>query len=209
MQITLSNELAELHQFILKTFATTGSSPTVSAIQEQFSLDTEAEVEQLLKELEATRAIHRSEGDALVTHAYPFSNEPTPHQVTLASGVQVYSMCAIDALGIPFMLKTNASIASECLECQQSVKVAVENGKVASHDPDGLMVGYVPMGNCSTPATEQCPHINFFCSQKHLESWAKAHPEHDLKFMNLDQALEQGERIFGSAMSGDACCSSS
>jgi len=209
MKVMLTDTLAELHQFILQIFVATGHSPTLSDVQEQFSLDNEEDAEKLLSDLEQTRAIHRNSGDTLVTHVYPFSNEPTAHRVTLASGVQVNSMCAVDALGIPFMLKTDALIDSECLQCQQAVHVNVKAGKIVDHAPNNLMVGYVPMGNCSTPATEQCPHINFFCSQEHLEAWAKEHPEHDLKFMNLEQALEQGERIFGSAMSGDACCSSS
>ncbi len=208
MKVMLTDRLAELHQFILQSFVATGHSPELSDIQKRFSLDGEDDAEQLLSELEQTKAIHRNPGDVLVTHAYPFSNEPTPHLVTLASGVQVNSMCAVDALGIPFMLKTDAEIKSECLECQQSVHVNVKDGKIADHGPDDLMVGYVPMGSCSSPATEQCPHINFFCSQKHLDAWAKNNPEHELKFLTLEEGLKQGENIFGSLMSGSSgsCC---
>lgn len=205
MKVMLTEALAKLHQFILQTFVDTGQSPTLSDIQKQFSLDTEADAEKLLSELEQTKAIHRNPGDFLVTHAYPFSNEPTAHQVTLASGVKVYSMCAVDALGIPFMLNTDARIESECLHCQQAVHISVQAEKISDHSPKELMVGYVSMGNCSTPATEQCPHINFFCSQKHLDTWSNNHPEHELKFLPLEQALEQGKRIFGDLLN-EFCC---
>lgn len=209
MQLTLSKQQAQLHQFILKTFASSGRSPSLADVQRAFSLNTEEDAERLLAELEQTQAIHRAPGDALVTHAYPFSNDPTPHRVRLASGVGVYAMCAIDALGIPFMLRSNAAIESACLQCKQAVHVDVREGKIAGHAPKGLMVGYVPMGCCSTPATEQCPHINFFCSQEHFAAWAKDNPEHDLKALTLDRALEQGEKIFGAAMnnSSESCCS--
>ncbi|MGH3546890.1 MAG: organomercurial lyase [Pseudonocardiaceae bacterium] len=33
--------------------------------------------------------------------AYPFSAAPTRHRVRLATGVDTYAMCVIDALGIP------------------------------------------------------------------------------------------------------------
>jgi hypothetical protein len=36
--------------------------------------------------------------------AYPFSATQTPHRVRIAGGAEVWSMCAIDALGIPAML---------------------------------------------------------------------------------------------------------
>jgi len=209
VQSTLSGRLSELHRFILNAFANTGRSPASADIQQRFSLSTESEVERLLAELEKTKAIHRAPGDPLVTHAYPFTSEPTPQRVTLASGVRVYSMCAVDALGIPLMLNTDVQIESECLGCKQAVVVNVRNGRIAHHAPDTLIVGYVPLACCATPATEQCPHVNFFCSREHLNDWAKDNPNQELKSLTLDQALEQGKRSFGSMLTGSSasCCS--
>jgi hypothetical protein len=200
MRIELTERQARLHQFILKSFSEQGRSPSLAEVQQEFSLDDESTAERFIGELEATKAIHRNTGDPLVTHAYPFSNEVTPYQVTLAAGTEVYSMCAIDALGIPFMLNQGATIISQCKHCGQAVSVEINEGKLASHAPDSLLVGYMPLGSCSTPATEQCPHINFFCSQEHLEVWMKSHPVEELKSLALPDALERGRQIFGSMM---------
>ncbi len=200
MKVMLSEKLAELHQFILQTFANTGHSPSLAEIQQQFSLDTEQEANQWVADMEYTKVIHRTPGDLLVTHAYPFSNEKTRYKVILASGVQVHAMCAIDALGIPFMLDTNAMIESECLHCQGSIQISIKNSDIVNHSPENLLIGYVPMGCCSTPATDQCPLINFFCSQAHFNHWTKNNPTQGVKFLNLEQGLEQGKRIFASMM---------
>jgi len=215
MKIALTQQQSDLHQFILKTFATTGRSPTLEDVQAQFSLADITEAESAIADLEQRGAIHRNPADSLVTHIYPFSNEPTAHRVALANGPEVYSMCAVDALGIPFMLNTDATITSSCLQCGQEVQVHVKSGEIVHHSPDGTLVGYVPVENCCTPATEQCPHINFFCSQGHLQEWKAAHPEHDVKELPLQQALERGKAIFGPMMSpqmgpiNEECCSHS
>ena len=209
MRIELSDELAELHQFILKSFAERGRSPSLIEVQHQFSLDDESSAEHLIARLEETKAIHRNPGDPLVTHAYPFSNEPTPYQVMLSTGTEIYAMCAVDALGIPFMLNQDARISSHCKHCNQAVGVHVKDGTLEEHAPDSLLVGYMPLSCCSTPATEQCPHINFFCSQEHLDAWMNQHPEEELKPLAMPDALERGRQIFGNMMnpSAESCCS--
>jgi len=200
MKIELTDRLAELHRFILESFVASGHSPTLADVQHRFGLSDEESAENMLAELEATRAIHRASGDPLATHAYPFSNEPTPHRVQLASGVQVYAMCAVDALGIPFMLNTDARIESGCSHCGQSITVAVQDGALAEHAPESLLVGYMPLDCCTTPATEQCPNINFFCSPEHLDEWMENHRGEELKTLSLSQALERGREIFGAMM---------
>ncbi|KAK4938775.1 hypothetical protein LTR66_015066, partial [Elasticomyces elasticus] len=45
-----------------------------------------------------------------ISVAYPFSIGPTRHRVELQNGVTVFAMCAIDALGIPPMVDSNATI---------------------------------------------------------------------------------------------------
>src|SRR5215831_684656 len=101
-----------LHRFILETFARTGHSPTLEDIQHKFVLSSIKEADSRVAELERRGSVHRNPGDREITHAYPFSNEPTSHRVQLANGPQVYAMCAIDALGMPFMLKKDAKIRS-------------------------------------------------------------------------------------------------
>lgn len=160
-----------LHLFILETFAKTGRSPTLDQIQHQFQLATMSDAEARVTALERTGAIHRNPGDAVVTHAYPFSNDPTWHRVRLARGPQVYSMCAIDALGIPFMLGRDATISSRCAGCGNDVMVEVRGHKVVSHQPAQIVIWLAEVRKDCLAATDLCPDLNFFCSPHHLGRW--------------------------------------
>lgn len=51
-------------------------------------------------------------GEGAIGVAYPFSGRPTPHRVRLGPAAEANAMCAIDALGIPFMVGTSAEIVS-------------------------------------------------------------------------------------------------
>jgi len=75
-----------LHQFILETFAKTGRSLTLENIQREFTLSGIEEADSLVAKLERQGSVHRNSGDRVITHAYPFSNEPTAHRVQLADG---------------------------------------------------------------------------------------------------------------------------
>src|SRR5215207_11592510 len=66
----------------------------------------------VLARLEEQDLLVRDPATGAIVSLYPFSGVPTPHRVTVAGGNAVYSMCAIDALGIPFMLGTDAVIES-------------------------------------------------------------------------------------------------
>lgn len=68
----------------------------------------------------------RIDGDRRVVVAYPFSAQPTRHRVTLHDGRTYYAMCAIDALGIPYMLG--------------------QRGDVQAHEPDGPSIVRVNIG---------------------------------------------------------------
>ncbi|MBI1729341.1 alkylmercury lyase family protein [Candidatus Acetothermia bacterium] len=178
----------------------------------RLSLKSEAAAEELLVNLAARGAIHRASSNATGLHAYPFSDEPTRHGVALASGTKVFAMCAVDALGIPFMLHTDATIDSSCLLCDVPVTVVVKNGLLVKHSPRTVVVGNVPLDCCSTPATDQCPHINFFCKPAHLREWQQSHTDQPLTELTLAEALARGQQIFGpmlsrdNGQSPDQCC---
>ena len=185
-----------VHRFILETFATTGHAPTLEDIQAKLQLTSVEEAEALIAELEEKGCVHRKAGDRTVTHAYPFSNEPTPHRVHLADGPQVYAMCAVDALGMPFMLKRDAEIHSHCTHCQDELTVHIQHEKVTHHSPVGLVVWLPPVQDKCVAATDLCPSVNFFCSAVHLNQWRAAHPEKRGEMLTLEQALGRGRKTF-------------
>ncbi len=191
-----------LHRFILETFAKTGHAPTLKTIQREFALPSLEEAHSLVAELERRGAIHRNPGDHAITHAYPFSNEPTAHRVQLADGPQVYAMCAIDALGMPFMLKQEAKIRSACAQYSGEVQIQVQAGQITQQSPERILVWLPTVTERCVAALDLCPEVNFFCSPEHLKQWNAEHPEHHGQLLTLAQALEYGRKTFATLLQG-------
>ncbi|MEO3779855.1 organomercurial lyase [Micromonospora sp. B11E3] len=74
-------------------------------------------------------------GPRRLVAAYPFSPTPTPTPHVVALGdIEVFAMCAIDALGMPFMLGADATITSTDPHIGQPVGVTITNG-AATYQP--------------------------------------------------------------------------
>jgi hypothetical protein len=193
-------QLRSARRFVLQTFAATGRSPSLADIQRRFHLASPDEADTLVRDLETAGSVHRNPGDAAITHAYPFSNEPTAHRVQLAGGPEVYAMCAIDALGMPYMLKQDASVASVCEHCGSHITVRVERQQVVSRSPSDIVVWYAAAREGCVVATDLCPSLNFFCSAAHLGMWRAAHAHADGRMLNFEQAVEAGRKTFENMM---------
>jgi hypothetical protein len=191
-----------IHRFILEAFAHTGRSPTLEDIQRQFALSSVEEANLLVAALERRGSVHRNPGDRAITHAYPFSNEPTAHRVQLAGGPQVYAMCAIDALGMPFMLKKDVEIYSTCARCERAIYIQIESEQLRGQSPEDMMVWFPVRKDKCVVATDLCPDLNFFCSLTHLQQWRAEHSEQHGHLLTLTQALERGRKIFESLLQG-------
>jgi hypothetical protein len=119
--------------------------------------------------------------------AYPFSAVPTPHVVRIEGGPEVFSMCAIDALGIAAMTGRPVTIRSAEPGTGNPVTVAVppRRGR-AAWQPRGAVVysGQQDRATCTAPdavvpsvaADVSCGLINFFTSRASAAAWAAAHP---------------------------------
>jgi hypothetical protein len=185
-----------LHRFILETLAETGRSPSLEDIRERFELPSTQAAEDVVVQLERAGSIHRNPGDPQITHAYPFSNEPTPHRVSIAGGPEVFAMCAIDALGMPFMLKRDGDVRSSCEGCGADVRISIEGQRVTSAKPAEMRVWFGKIGEGCVAATDLCPDLNLFCSQEHVDDWRAAHHGKDGEVLTLDEAVEGGRRSF-------------
>lgn len=184
-----------LHMFILETFASTGKSPSLEQIRQRFELATTQDAEAHVTTLERTGAIHRDPDDTAITHAYPFSNGVTAHRVQLASGVQAHAMCAIDALGMPFMLGQDADVASSCHECGSAVTVRVAGGAVQGYSPQETVVWLADRQEGCVAATDLCPDLNFFCSSNHLEDW-RGRVNAKGSQLSMAEAVARGREVF-------------
>jgi hypothetical protein len=196
--ITLS-----VYRFILRTFAQTGKSPSPSAIAAGLNLPDPAEVDAHLQSLEAQGSLYRHPVTGDILAAYPFSAAPTSCRVVWGGDKEVYAMCAIDALGIPYLLDADAAIESTCAQCGKVITVAIAEGRVISAS-EGLVVLYTdPRSECCA-ATEQCPNINFFCSPDHARAWQADHPRIGMRIMTLSEAVAHGKTEFGDLLRENA-----
>ena len=166
--------------------------------------------------------------------AYPFSGVPTAHQVTLVSdptgrgdrGAReepngrttrpVFAMCALDALGIPLMLRREATIVSHDALTHERVEVNVAPrgdaslatlaGWNARWDPPSAVVyaraaeheqehdaGCAAAGAC-------CPITNFFAEVAHAQQWAQTHLAPDGVVLGPAEALQRAQALFGDVL---------
>ncbi len=83
------------------------------------------EPEAALAALHDRDLIRRDPATGTIACAYPFSGPPMPHRVAPAGGRAFYAMCAVDVLGIPFLLGRDATITSADSTSREPVRVAV------------------------------------------------------------------------------------
>lgn len=195
----LSPEEDEIRKYILKEIAINGKSPSNGQITKELKGISLSFVEDTIDKLNKADILLTRDGR--VISSYPFSLIETSHKVTFNDGHEVYALCAIDALGIPYMMGADVAIRSMCPECDNEIGIVIKNGRIASHKPDGTIV-YVSSGElCGHVADTCCPFMNFFCSETHLEQWKWENPEFkDGEAYTLDDAFEYGKSIFGDLM---------
>jgi hypothetical protein len=100
-----------VYQAVLRSFAATGHAPE-SAELESAAAPVDLSAGQVPAE-SAAEDFLTLDPDGRIVAAYLFSAVPTDHVVQIADGPQVWSMCAIDALGIPVMLGRDATVTSK------------------------------------------------------------------------------------------------
>ena len=90
----------------------------------------------------------------------------TQHSISI-EGVELYTWCAYDIVGIAASLACEATGTTRCGMCDRIIEVEIRNG-----DPgESPVVGWFPSEACSNVRAEFCPSALFFCSTEHLEVW--------------------------------------
>lgn len=118
--------LRAVHQQVLRAFAETGNPPSTTDLDDAAApFGTTGRT--VLGLLHAGDFLRLDEGGA-VSAAYPFSATPTAHAVQIEDGPAVYSMCAIDALGIAAMLGKAVTIRSAEPVTGAPITVTVSTG---------------------------------------------------------------------------------
>ncbi|MFE4801538.1 organomercurial lyase [Streptomyces sp. NPDC056708] len=186
--------LRAVHQAVLRHFAATGTAPAPEVL-EPVAAPSGRTAGEVLAELAAEDFLTLEE-TGQIRAAYPFSAVPTRHRVGLAGGVTVWSMCAIDALGIPAMLKTDIVISSTDPATGEPITVTSRGGTTLWEPQSAVVfVGQRPDGGPA--ATACCDALNFFASDATARTWIAEHPGFPGRIVDQAQAEHIGAQTFG------------
>ncbi|TXS49336.1 alkylmercury lyase [Streptomyces sp. uw30] len=186
--------LRGMQQAILRHFAATGQAPATPDLAAVAAAHGRTAPE-VLAEL-AVEDFLTLDDEGHVRAAYPFSAVPTHHRVRLTDGTQIWSMCAIDALGIPDMLDTDAVITSADPISGETISITSTDGHMTWQPATAVV--YVGRRCCTGPAADvACSALNFFTSRRHARTWAEQHPDHTGRAVDQARAEALGRAIFG------------
>jgi hypothetical protein len=187
-----------VHQAVLRASAATGHPPSISALDTVTAGSGRAAADVLaaLHELDAVRL----GPDGSVAVAYPFSAIPTRHRVRIGDRVEVYAMCAIDALGMSAMLGEDTRIDSVDVTTGHPVTVTMTagaTGSVTRWDPAAAVV-FVGADAAGGPSVDCCcDYLNFFTDAAAARAWTTAHPQVPGQILTQAEAEDLGVRLFG------------
>ena len=202
--------LRAVQQRVLLSFARDGGPPTMTEL-DQAAAPYGAGGRAVLAQLHAADFLRLDRAGA-ISAAYPFSAVPTRHVVRIDGGPEVFSMCAIDALGIAAMTGQPVTICSAEPDTAIPITVAVPPGRArAVWEPRDAVVfdgEQRSRGTCAPPdatvpsvaADVCCGLINFFTSRDSAAAWAAAHPEVTGHTLSQNQARAAGVQTFGSLL---------
>jgi hypothetical protein len=156
----------------------------------------EEKVRELLRKLDAQDVLYLDPVSGEIAGAYPFKEESS-HEIRMGDK-KARMMCAVDALGAPFMFGENAEVRSVCSYCDRRVEVMVEDGGIVRQSPEKAVV-WIGKKCASHAATSVCTTISFFCSEEHAREWRSEHGEEGW-VLTLPEALYVGKSIFGEGL---------
>jgi hypothetical protein len=191
----LSEAEGNFYRWILHVFAA-GRVPDPATARETASrlgLDPGDAFDNLARE----DLVHRDASTGEIVVAYPFSGRPTGHRVRIGPRNEVDAMCAIDALGIPFMLGEATEVMSRDPLTGEEVRIWVEPGGAVRWEPEGAAV-FAGSDRCEGPASAVCcAFVNFFASRENAERYPRETAAVEGEVLSIPEAVEAGRMVFG------------
>jgi Alkylmercury lyase len=191
----LSRDEDDTRKAVLRAFAAEGRAPHVQEVAGVLGFPSEHVLE-TYRTLARQDLIVWKDDEARIVSAYPFSGVPTAHQVLIEGRSALYAMCAIDALGIPFMLGEGARIRSVCFFCHKPVQVDIQDGLLQWPQPSTIVVWSSDREGCCI-AEVRCPLMNFFCDEGHLHAWLATSSNERGTSLSVLEAVEVAKATFG------------
>lgn len=190
-----------VHRQILRAFAD-GLEPTPERVAGSAAAEG-AELEDAMAALAARDLVHRDPQTGAIVVAYPFSGVPTRHRVRLASGIEVFAMCAIDALGIAFMLDQPTTVHSSDPQTEELVAVRVHPTGESEWTPAGAGV-LVAGAGAGESASCICSHTNFAASPQAGRALLDLTPGLASHVLSMPEAIATGRDTFAALLALDS-----
>ncbi len=195
---TLESNEDLVWRIALELYAENGRPPRASEIAARSDIS-EERVRVVLHKLQLRDLVGLEPGTGAIRYAYPFTEAQTGHHVALNSHT-LNSLCAIDALGVGSMCRSDVTVESRCRLSGGSVRVTTgdEGRALRNVSPAGAVVWYDFAYEGGSAASSCCPSIVFFCSEEKLWRWLdqQTPPRHGIMLV-MEDALVVGRAIFG------------
>ena len=204
-QAALPGPLQDLHRALLGAFLTEAGPPDLGVVG-RLAAEPQLEPPAALAALAGADLVHLDPAASRVRVAYPFSGEPTFHQVTLAEGPTVHAMCALDALGIPLMAHRSGRINSVDPSSGQPITVEVDQeGWRWQPITTVVLVGATATADaCGSVADCCCPYINFHASPRDADAYRQQHPAMAAELLGQAEAVAAARGFFGGLLYAEA-----
>lgn len=146
--------------------------------------------------------------DRRIVAAHGLSLVPARQHRLIMGGRQFWTWCAIDVIGIPAGLATDAVAETTCHLCGAAVRLEFRAGEIVhSSQPAARVWDAQRLPGRGTAGPPHCALMNLFCSAEHLEDWLAAHPGESGHVRTLAEVAEIGRAEWGAHVEGrDECC---
>lgn len=193
---TVEPEEDRVWRTALELFAVLGRPPHLQEIANETGYFVE-NLRSLVAKLQAHDLLGIDNAAGAIAYAYPFTGQETEHRVRLR-GRQLRAVCAVDALGVAAMFRTDVVIKSSCRACGGDIEVGTAKcGKSLSHARPVDAVVWYDLVYSGCAAASCCRSIAFFCSNAELQQWLPAQSQQPMGYrLTLDEALEVGRALF-------------
>ncbi|WP_324618442.1 organomercurial lyase [Streptomyces sp. XY413] len=183
------------HQAVLRYFATHGTAPDPTAL-EPVAARAGRTAADVLAELDREDFLTLDEAGR-VRAAYPFSAVETRHRMRLASGVEVWSMCAVDALGVSAVLGgQDVRISSSAPVNGKPVTVTFTGGTTLWQPADAVVSSAAATATGPPP---QCAATRWSSSpaEHRPSSGSRRTARSGGQVVSQDRAVQIGQQTFG------------
>ena len=129
-----------------------------------------------------------------VIGAYPFSLRRTEHQVSI-SNVNIYAMCALDAVAIAPAFNVETSIRSQCRESKEAIEITQSGDQLIAANPSkDICVGIRWQSPNACSADSLCMDMVFLKNNEVALKWQGK--SKDCNIFSLQDAIIFAKRYF-------------